>query len=122
MVLGVDPRRRRVVNKIVTGPTSSNGSLALERLLWAATDSGVVAVDPRRSRVVARVPVPRAQGIAVDNSAVWIYAPRGLYSVDAGIATRRFAPPAPAFGAVAARQGRIWISDSVTRTLWRVGP
>ncbi len=121
-LLRIDPSTRRVVRKVRIGRTSGSGSLTLGSLLWAATDRGVVGVEPRTGRVMRRVAVPRPQGIAVDGRDVWVYAPSGLYSVTpAGTAARRFAPAAPAFGAVVARDGTIWLSDLVTQTLRRVG-
>jgi hypothetical protein len=121
-VLGVDTATRKVVSRVRVGRTSGSGSLALGKLLWAATDAGVVGVDQHTGRIARRVAVPRPQGIAVDGRDVWVYAPSGLYSVTAaGIAKREFATASPAFGAVVARRGAIWLSDSVTRTLRRVG-
>lgn len=121
-VLRLDPVTRRVVGEVRIGRTSGSGSLALGRLLWAATDVGVVGVERHTGRIVRRVAVARPQGIAVDGRDVWVYAPSGLYSVTAaGIATRRFAAATPEFGGVVARRGTIWLSDSVTRTLRRVG-
>jgi len=122
MLLRIDPRTRRVVRELRVGRTSGSGSLTLGSLLWAATDRGVVGVDPRTGRLVRRVAVQRPQSIAVDGRNVWVYAPAGLYALTpGGSATRRFAAARPAFGAVVARGGTIWLSDGVTQTLRRVG-
>ena len=122
MLLRIDPRTRRVVRELRVGRTSGSGSLTFGSLLWATTDRGVVGVDPRTGVLVRRVAVQRPQSIAVDGQDVWVYAPAGLYYVTAGgTASRRFAAAAPAFGAVVARAGTIWLSDGVTQTLRRVG-
>ncbi len=122
-LLRIDPRTRKVVRTVRVGRTSGGGSLTLGSLLWAATDRGVVGINPRTGRLMRRVAVPRAQSIAIDGRDLWVYAPSGLYSVTpAGTATRRLAAAAPAFGAVVARAGTIWLSDLVTQTLRRVGP
>jgi hypothetical protein len=121
-VLRVDALTRRVVQRVRVGRTSGSGSLTLGRLLWAATDAGVVGIDRHSGRIVKRVAVSKPQGIAVDTRDLWVYAPTGLYSVTAAaIATPRFTAAAPVFGGVAARRGTIWLSDSVTQTLRRVG-
>jgi hypothetical protein len=121
-LLRIDSRTRTIVGEIRLGRTSTSGPLALGPLLWVATDRAVVGVDPRRRRIVQRVPVRQPLAVAADGADVWVYSPSGLYSVARGAATRRFATGEPAFGAVVARAGTIWLSDAVTRTLRRVGP
>jgi hypothetical protein len=121
-LLRIDPGTRKIVQEISIGPTSGSGPLALGPLLWAASDRGVVGIDRRSSRIVERAELPRPNSIAADGSHVWVYTPKGLFSVLRGAATRRLITREPSFGAVVARGSTIWLSDLVTQTLRRVGP
>lgn len=116
-ILRLDARTRRVVGSAAVGRSTSGTSLALGRLLWAATDAGVVAVDPATDRVVRRVALPHATAVAADGDRVWALTPRGLYRIAAdGRATRASAGAA---GLLAARAGTVWLSDSASNTLRR---
>jgi outer membrane protein assembly factor BamB len=121
-LLRIDPRTHKIVREIRIGPTSGSGPLALGPLLWAASDRVVVGIDRRTSRIVRRAEVTRPNSIAADGREVWVYTPRGLFSIVRGAATRRLVTREPSFGAVVARGRTIWLSDLVTQTLRRIGP
>jgi hypothetical protein len=119
-LLRIDPRARKVVGVTRIGRSSAGSSLALGRgLVWAATDTGVVAVDVATGTIAIRVALPRASAVAVEGSRVWALASDGLYSIQGRTATKRLGLGPNTAGLLAAGRGAVWVSDGASNTLRR---
>lgn len=96
-----------------------------EDRVWVAAPSGLVAVDPVRSRVVLRVDVPDVTGLAVGEGSVWIVDDLSgeLLRFDSATGERTGAVSVPGnLDAVAAGGGGVWILDKGAGTVVFVDP
>jgi len=123
-VVRVDPSTGEVTQTGLAGPVAAGyGSL------WAASEGAVVRADPATGQVTARIPVPRAQAVAVAEGRVWALAsPRSssptlfypvkhtaaLWEVDPatnGIAQEPVRMDALQPSALAADGAALWVTD-----------
>jgi hypothetical protein len=119
-LLRIDPTTRAVRASIAIGRSTAGSSLALGGTLWAATDSGVVGVDPTSGTITIRIPLAGARAIAADGGRVLAIGRGGIYAIAHGRATRLLALPHDAGDLIAVSAGIAWLGDSASNSVRRV--
>jgi DNA-binding SARP family transcriptional activator/ABC-type branched-subunit amino acid transport system substrate-binding protein len=106
------------------GGMDSHLIAATDDAVWAVNpDQTVSRIDPRTSRIVARVTDVRAEGIAAGEDGVWIVNNRDeVVEID----PRTNAPSKPipvaaeSLGSLAVGGGAVWVADPDGGSVWRV--
>jgi DNA-binding SARP family transcriptional activator/ABC-type branched-subunit amino acid transport system substrate-binding protein len=91
--------------------------------VWVVNpDETVSRIDPRTSRIVARVTDVRASGIAAGEDGVWIIDERGITEIDpeTSAIARRTRVAAESLTSLAVGGGAVWVADPVGGSVWRV--
>lgn len=117
----IDPLSLRVRKSVVVGHCAAGSSLVvIGDRVWAATDRGPVAVNATSGRIAARVSLPGTGALAYDGRRLWALARGGIYSIRAGVVTKRLSFSSPVYGLLVAGGGQVWFSDEATNSLRRI--
>jgi Bacterial transcriptional activator domain len=96
------------------------------RAVWAVNgDQSLTRIDPRTSRVVARVPGARVSAVGAGGAGVWgISLEQQLLRVDPvrNVVPDRIRLPTAAPVGIAVGDRALWVSDPYAGTIWRVDP